>query len=488
MATLITILVRLLCAGMLTVAFSCGGGGVSVMTVNNGSLAVTVSGLPAGVSGAVTVTGPGNFSQNLGSTLTIANLTPGTYTVAAANVLNGGTTFAPQLATQSVAVNAGTTANVTVTYANGPALRLGLQAVAGATGLTNAVFLTAAPGDTTRLFIVEQAGRIRILKNGGLLTFLDISSSVLAGGEQGLLSMAFDPNYATNGFFYVYFTAPVAGDPGGSLVVNRYQVSSNQDVANPTPLRIITIPHPTNTNHNGGLLRFGADGFLYMGTGDGGSGGDPLGNAQNLNVLLGKLLRIDVSSSSISQPYVSPPSNILNAGQRPEIWAYGLRNPWRYAFDVATSRLYIADVGQGAREEVDVAVAATTASPSTGAGLNYGWNVTEGTQCYPPGGSCSTAGQTLPVLDYDHTQGCSITGGVVYRGSAIPEITGRYFYSDYCNGWLRSLLFNGATATATEQVDWNITSVGNILSFGEDAQNEMYMLASSGIVYRVVKL
>ena len=342
-------------------------------------------------------------------------------------------------------------------------------------GLASPVYLTAPKGDS-RLFIVEQAGRIRIVKSGALVAtpFLDITSRVVSGGERGLLSLAFDPAYATNGRFYVYYTGAQ-----GDIFVDRFTVSSNADVANTTSDRVITIQHRANSNHNGGLLMFGPDGFLYMGTGDGGGAGDVPNNAQNTDVLLGKLLRLDVGSL----PYTIPAGNpFVGQAGADEIWAYGLRNPWRYAFDVppdgSAPKLYIADVGQGAREEVDAADASAS-------GRNYGWRTMEGTQCYNPSSGCNQAGLTLPVLDYDHGQGCSISGGSVYRGAAIPEIRGHYFYSDYCSGWLRSFRLSGGAAV--DQREWTIGNVGNVTSFGVDSAGELYMLSSNGRVYRLVK-
>lgn len=343
-------------------------------------------------------------------------------------------------------------------------------------GLNNPLFL-AAPANDARLFIVEQPGRIRVVRQGVLQAapFLDISSKISAAGERGLLSLAFDPHYASNGWLYVYFT-----DAQGDIAIERYRVSaSNADLADPgSALRILSIAHPTYSNHNGGLLAFGPDGYLYAGIGDGGSGGDPLGNAQNLGTLLGKLLRIDVSNASAAQPYLIPHGNPFagQAGRRPEIWAYGLRNPWRYAFDGET--LYIADVGQAQREEINVAALSQ-------GGLNYGWNVMEGNRCFNAS-NCSQNGLTLPLLDYDHSQGCSITGGYVYRGSAIPELRGHYFYSDYCGGWLRSISYSAGRAN--EPLSWPVSEVGPILSFGQDGQQELYLLSSEGgKVYRIEK-
>ncbi|MBB5370691.1 MULTISPECIES: sorbosone dehydrogenase family protein [unclassified Janthinobacterium] len=356
-------------------------------------------------------------------------------------------------------------------------LALALQPVAS--GLSSPIFLTAPPGDS-RLFIVERQGRIRIVDHGNLLTtpFLDISALTTNDGERGLLSIAFHPQYASNGYFFIYYTN-LAGD----IVIERRQVSAgNANLADPlSALTILTIAHPTFNNHYGGLLSFGPDGYLYAGTGDGGSGGDPPGNAQNTNVLLGKLLRIDVNNSSVAQPYAIPAGNPFagSAGQRGEIWAYGLRNPWRYAFDVPAQLLYIADVGQARVEEVDV-------SPVGQAGNNYGWNIMEGNLCYNSS-TCSQAGLVLPVITYGHDSagGCSITGGYVYRGTALPELTGQYLYSDYCNGWLKS--FSYSNGTASPVTDWGITNVGNILSFGQDAQNELYMLSGTGTVYRIAR-
>ena len=368
---------------------------------------------------------------------------------------------------------AGTPAN-----ASAP-LALALQVAASA--LEFPTFLTAPAGDT-RLFIVERAGRIRIAVNGNVLPapFLDIHARTTTDGERGLLSMAFHPQYAVNGFFFVYFT-----DLDGNIAIERYSVSAaDANLADPlTAVRILGIPHPGFGNHNGGLLSFGPDGFLYAGIGDGGGGGDPSGNAQNTHVLLGKLLRIDVAHSSPLHAYDIPADNPFfnQADKRGEIWAYGLRNPWRYAFDPAVSLLYIADVGQDLREEVDVAGVGQGAN-------NYGWNIAEGSACYNAA-SCNQTGLTMPVLDYEHgagdTNGCSITGGYVYRGQAIPELTGRYLYSDFCGGWLKSFVYrDGGSA---ERVDWNIDNVGNIISFGQDGQNEVYLLSGNGNVYRIVR-
>jgi glucose/arabinose dehydrogenase len=352
-------------------------------------------------------------------------------------------------------------------------LTLGLQEVA--TGLSNPLLLTAPPGDA-RLFIVQKGGRIRIVRNGTLLPtpFLDVSALVSTGGEQGLLGLAFDPQYAGNGRFFIDYT-----DTDGNTVVASYRVSSDPDVADPASAVVRLRVDQPYSNHNGGHLLFGPDGFLYVGLGDGGSAGDPQGRGQDPRDLLGSLLRIDVSGAS---GYTSPASNprAENAAWAPEVWSIGLRNPWRFSFDRATGDLYIGDVGQGDREEIDVSPAASGA----GRAQNYGWAITEGTACYGAA-SCDRAGLIEPVLDYTHADGCSVTGGIVYRGPAIPQLAGTYFYSDYCSDWVRSFRYAGGQAT--ERTEWPALSPGSgVLSFGEDAAGELYILSANGGVFRIV--
>jgi len=460
---------------------ACGGGGGSAGTpgpvtppsATTGSLTVTATGLPSGVNAAMRVTGPNNYLQDLTQTQTLTGLAPGSYNVAATAVTSGNTTYTPSPASQSAVVSAGATANATVAYGS-PALTLALSTVA--TNLDNPTWLSAPPGDT-RLFVTERAGRVRIIQNGAVLStpFLDISARVLTEGEGGLLSLAFDPQYARNGYVYLYYT-----DPQRNIVVERFTTGSSANIADPTSgLEIISIPHPTFTNHFGGLVSFGPDGYLYVGTGDGGGAGDPQGNAQNLNSLLGKLLRIDVSLSVPAESYAIPGSNpfVNMSGRRPEIWAYGLRNPWRYAFD--GNQLYLSDVGQDRREEVNIA-------DNRQGGQNYGWNVMEGTLCYNTA-SCNQAGLTLPAFEYDHgsndANGCSITGGFVYRGRALPELAGRYFYSDFCTGFLKS--FSATSAGIVEQRDWNLPDIGRVVSFGQDAEGELYLVAASGTIHKI---
>jgi glucose/arabinose dehydrogenase len=343
-----------------------------------------------------------------------------------------------------------------------------------AEGLAFPLDLTAPPGDP-RLFVVEKGGAIRIIKDGVLLArpFLDIHAKVSTGGEQGLLGLAFDPAYATNGRFVVHYT-----DGGGNTRLSAFQVSADPDQADATSEQVLLTVDQPFANHNGGQIAFGPDGFLYLGLGDGGSEGDPNGTGQRLDDLLGSVLRLSVSPTA----YTVPPDNpfVGRSGARGEIWSYGLRNPWRFSFDRLTGDLYIGDVGQDRLEEIDVAAA----SAGGGRGVNYDWNVMEGRSCYAAS-SCDTTGLTLPVLQYDHGQGCSVTGGYVYRGAAIPALQGHYFYADYCRGFVRSFrLVNGAPA---EQADWpTLRPGGSVPSFGEDAAGELYVLSADGRVLKIV--
>ena len=353
-----------------------------------------------------------------------------------------------------------------------PPGRPGPPALAVVDTFVSPIFLTAPPGDTTRLFIVEQAGRIVIVRNDTTLArpFFDIRGEIDAGGEEGLLSLAFHPQYASNGRFYVYFT-----DASSNIRVVRYNVSSDPDSAvESTADTVLKVAHPGQTNHNGGQLQFGPDSMLWIATGDGGGSGDPNGNGQNKHALLGKLLRLDVSGAS---GYAIPGDNPFasDTSARPEIWAYGLRNPWRFSFDRQTGDLYIGDVGQNVWEEVDVAPA-----PQRGKGANYGWDIMEGAHCFPSG-PCTNPG-VLPFVEYQHAGGaCSVSGGYVYRGSALPAIVGHYFYADYCTGDVTSVVYPN-----TAKVDWPQLSGGNVSSFGQDAKGELYVVRLGGPVYRIV--
>jgi glucose/arabinose dehydrogenase len=354
-------------------------------------------------------------------------------------------------------------------------------------GLNSPVYLASPPGDTARLFVVEQPGVIRVVQHGQLLAapFLDISGRVLYGVEEGLLSVAFHPSFTSNHYFYVDYTHSNAAGDTVYTIIERYTVStSDSNVADSATHKLIlriTQPQPVSSypNHKGGLVMFGPDGMLYIGMGDGGSAGDPQNRAQNPDSLLGKLLRLDVDGAD---PYAIPTGNpFKNGGGAPEIWALGLRNPWRYAFDRQTGLLYIADVGQNLWEEVDV-------QPASLPGLNYGWRIMEGAHCYDPS-PCSSTRLVLPAIEYDHSNGqCAIIGGFVYRGTRNPALAGQYFYADLCSAWVRSLTYSGGSAgTVTSQTSWTLdTSVSSPVSFGEDANGELYLLASNS-VYRIAQ-
>ncbi len=343
------------------------------------------------------------------------------------------------------------------------------------TGFSNPLGITHAGDGTDRLFIVERGGRIWLVKSGASqkTLFLDVSDRVItAGGEQGLLGLAFPPDYAGKGYFYVHYS----GSPDGRTVVSRIRLSSDPDSADPATEEVLLTTAQPFGNHNGGQLQFGPDGYLYIGLGDGGSGGDPLKKAQDLTSLLGKILRIDVESGAelyeipTDNPFVNDPSA---AG---EIWALGLRNPWRFSFDSATGDLYIGDVGQSSLEEVNVQAAG---SPG---GENYGWSIMEGTRCFG-NPSCDTTGISLPVAEYDHSQGeCSVTGGSVYRGDAFPSMQGIYLYGDYCSGRIWGLQRQGAFWENTFLLD----SPYLISTFGEDEAGSLYLADyASGDIYRI---
>lgn len=341
-------------------------------------------------------------------------------------------------------------------------------------GLQSPVFLTHAGDGSGRLFIVERAGTVRIFADGALLPalFLDIRDRVGSQGlEQGLLGLAFHPNYPANGRFFVYYTGSV-----GRSVLSRFQVTSDPNLADAaSEVVLLTVDQPAQ-NHNGGMIAFGPDGFLYVGLGDGGASNDRFGNGQNLGTMLGALLRLEVD---VGDPYGVPGGNpFFNVpGARPELWAYGLRNPWRFSFDRASGDLYIADVGQNRFEEVHVQPAG---SPG---GENYGWPIMEGRHCFQSN-DCSASGLQLPAMEYDHSQGCSITGGYVYRGAAFPALTGAYFYGDYCSGriWALSRDIEGRWASH-DMLDTELS----ISSFGEDEAGEVYVLdLNGGTAYRLV--
>jgi glucose/arabinose dehydrogenase len=339
-----------------------------------------------------------------------------------------------------------------------------------------------SPPDDDRLFIVEQGGRVEVVANGVALgpPFIDVSGLITSprGGEQGLLGMAFHPDYQIDGRFFLAYT-----DAGGDLVVGEFHSSPGSNIAHAGMVaKVIEIAEPFS-NHNGGHVLFGPDGYLYVGVGDGGSGGDPLGHGQNKNTLLGSILRLDVDGDGFpgdpSRTYAVPANNpFVGAAGADEIWHWGLRNPWRFWIDAESQLMYIADVGQSQREEVNVV-------SSTVGGLNFGWNRLEGTRCYPSGGSCSTSGTVLPQVEYTHAEGHSVTGGPVYRGGALPELDGTYFYGDFSFGWVRSFEFDDSV---TNHWDWEpqLSAASLISSFGVDVGGEMYIVGLGGSVWKLL--
>lgn len=361
--------------------------------------------------------------------------------------------------------------DVAATEGTGPTLAVELL-----TNVTSPVEVTNAGDGSGRLFIVDQNGVIRIWDGNSLLAtpFLDINTLVACCGERGLLGLAFHPNYASNGYFYVDYT-----DNSGNTVVARYTASPpSSNVADDTSAMVILTQSQPASNHNGGKIAFGPnDGYLYIGLGDGGGAGDSSNNAQTTTTRLGKLLRIDVDGGS---PFAIPADNpfVGNGAFLPEIWAYGLRNPWRYSFDRATGDLYIADVGQGSWEEIDFQPA------SSPGGENYGWRRMEGTHCFNPSTNCDTGNLTLPVLEYSHSLGCSVTGGYVYRGTQYLNLQGKYFYADYCSGRLWMATRNVVAGTWSTVVA--LFTGFNPSAFGEDEAGELYVANLGGAVYRLV--
>lgn len=335
-------------------------------------------------------------------------------------------------------------------------------------GFTQPVEVAALPGDG-RLLVVEKTGTVRFLEDGKPgATFLDLTGLVSGGGEQGLLGLAFDPEFTANGRLYVNYT-----DTSGDTQIVRFEAANG--VADPATGKVLLSIDQPEANHNGGWIAFGPDRMLYIGTGDGGGGGDQhgeIGNGQSKDALLGKILRIDPTG----EPYAIPEGNPFAAGGgAPEVFLYGLRNPWRNAFD--GDQFYVADVGQSAWEEISVV------DVNRDAGANLGWRTMEGRECYPAGTMCVQGGMVMPVHVYGHDVGCSITGGVVYRGAVLPALQGRYFFADYCSGIIEGLRYDGGEATDLINTG---ESLGNVTSFGTDAEGEMLVVTDDGLVFRMV--
>jgi glucose/arabinose dehydrogenase len=347
-------------------------------------------------------------------------------------------------------------------------------------GLSDPTGVTNARDGSDRLFVTQRGGKVRVIAANGTLSatsFVDLSDRVLSGGEQGLLGLAFHPSFAANGRLFVDYTRT----PDGATVISELMALAGHASASPASEKILLVISQPFSNHNGGQLAFGPDGYLYIGMGDGGSGGDPQGNGQNKGVLLGKILRIDVNGTPASgKAYGIPTSNPYAAGGvspgagLPEIWAYGLRNPWRFSFDRGTGDLYIGDVGQNAWEEVDRQPAGSQG------GQNYGWNAFEGTHCYS---ACSGVSYTPPITEYSHAIGCSVSGGFVYRGSGQPSLKGFYVFADYCAGTLFTVPAGAGSKAPKPVADTGLS----ISSFGESESGELYLVdIGGGGLYRVV--
>jgi glucose/arabinose dehydrogenase len=342
---------------------------------------------------------------------------------------------------------------------------------------THPVGLQHAADGTGRLFVVEQAGRILVFPNSpDVLTatlFLDIQDRVNAvGEEEGLLGIAFHPDYETNGYFYVNYTA---ANPRRTVISRFSVLVSDPNRADPTSELVLLEFDQPFPNHNGGQLTFGPDGYLYIATGDGGGAGDPLNNGQNLSTLLGKILRIDVNGTAAGLNYSIPPDNpFVGTGFREEIYAYGLRNPWRFSFDPVTRELWAGDVGQDTREEIDIIES----------GKNYGWKIMEGSLCFSPSVGCNPTGLTLPIWEYGRDDGASVTGGVVYRGTAIPKLVGAYIYGDYVSGRIWALNYDGTQVVSNDLITAQSISTS---SFGVDEEGEIYICGYDvGTIYKIV--
>lgn len=341
----------------------------------------------------------------------------------------------------------------------------------------NPVDLQNAGDGTNRLFVVDQRGRIIVFQNSPAASvssvFLDIIDRVLYGGEMGLLGLAFHPQFESTQFLYVNYIAP---NPRRSVISRFRLIQGNANKADSLSETVLLTVNQPYENHNGGQLSFGIDGYLYIALGDGGSGGDPLNNGQNLATLLGKILRIDVDAPSGQNNYGIPPDNPFagnTSGYREEIWAYGLRNPWRFSFDTVTGQLWCGDVGQGTREEIDIIEK----------GRNYGWRIMEGTFCYPASDACNTTGLTFPVWDYGRNVGGSITGGFVYRGSLITGLTGKYVFGDFVSGYVAALTYDGMNPPSVVSLD--TLPPFSLTSFGVDEDNELYACSFNGRIYKL---
>ncbi len=358
-----------------------------------------------------------------------------------------------------------------------------------ASGFSSPTIATAPLGDATRLFVGERSGRIKIVKGGATSSqpFLDIADRVTAGGERGLLGLAFHPDFDKNGRFFVHYTGDGTTGPTGDTIISEFKATGDTaDKGSETVLLVVKQPEG---NHNGGAIEFrpGEPGRLYIGLGDGGGAGDKHGNPGNgqaLDTMLGKILRIDVDAPPDSgKKYAIPSGNMSGGNTAKEIWSYGLRNPWKWTFDACTGDMYIGDVGQNKIEEIDVEAA------NAKSGTNWGWRVMEGTECFNPSSGCDKSGKALPAAEYTHSKGCSVNGGYVYRGSAIPGLRGTYLYNDYCSGNFWKFTWDGTSAKDAQEITSDInpgTSLKNISGFGQDGTGELYVIGlNNGEIYKI---
>jgi glucose/arabinose dehydrogenase len=470
-------LLALCCAVMTIPLTSCGSGDGDIQEPTPAPVStVTVTGPQSSIEVGQTVQLSATAKDANGTTLDGRTFEWSTGNAAVASVSPTGLVTGLAASQAEIrAVSEGVTGSVTITVTAAPVpgpVTLGLQQIA--TGLRFPLYLVSPPGDD-RLFIVQKGGLIRVIKGGAVLEtpFLNLTPKVVSeGGEQGLLGLAFAPDYATSGRFFVHYN-----HVSGENRVTRFQVSDDPDRADPaSEAVVIGVPQP-GVAHNGGQLLFGPDGFLYIGLGDGDD--DDHGRGQSLADLFASILRIDVTSGD---PYTVPADNpfVGSDRARPEVWSYGFRNPWRFSFDRANGDLYLGDVGEATWEEVDYVSAANGA----GKGINFGWSKMEGKHCFNRQ-ECDQTGLTLPVLEYNHSEGCSVSSGYVYRGAAIPGLQGTYFYADYCLGWVRSFRIQGGAVTDAK--DWpELKPGGQVTSFGEDSAGELYLVTQQGGVFKIV--
>jgi glucose/arabinose dehydrogenase len=466
--------ILVLAAGLLACGSDDGGGGTEPpppAAVASVTVTAPTSSIPVGQTVQLTATAlDANGNPVAGQSFQWSTGDAAVATVSSSGLVTG----VAEGQTPIQATTAGVSGTVTISVTAGPGpgpVTLGLEQVVS--GLRFPTYLTAPPGDT-RLFVLEKAGLIKVIKNGALLPqpFLDLTSDVSSqAGEQGLLGLAFPPDYASTGRLYVHFNGR-----DGLNRVSRMLTTADPDRGDPLSETVVLAVSQPGVAHNGGQLVFGPDGFLYIGLGDGDDSDN--GRGQSVEEPLASILRLDVFPTPYSVPADNPFVGV--AGARPEIWSYGLRNPWSFSFDAATGDLYIADVGESDWEELNF----SSAAEGAGKGLNYGWSIMEGQHCTRTQG-CDQRGLVLPVLEYPHTEGCSIIGGHVYRGAAIPSLQGTYFYADYCAGWVRSLKMVGGVPTElTERPE--LEPGGQITSIGKDAAGELYIVTQQGAVHKIV--